>query len=343
LHDSYVFSLQQCGGCIIITWLGWLWKNAFVYTAIFGPVTAGPLGYLGLTNEYGKGGKHMVQYEKVDICPVCLENTSIHDFIPQHNIKECTNCGYVFDSPRPTLQTIAELYSQDEKYDQWLQPAKYRYLIKTNHKRLRIISKYSQRRNLFDVGGGCGFLLSLAKKEGYYDDVLGTEISTSAIKIAHDTFGIQLIQGEIEKVSLPRLFDNISIFHVLEHVPNCRTTLLAIHKLLNPGGIIFVAVPNDVDRILNLRRKIQRKPILPKIVLKINKQIHLSHFRVHTMKYLLESCGYEIVFSGLDPVGVSDRGARGLLWKIYYFISKIVLTVFKNNIFWTMLIIAKKK
>ncbi|WP_421712339.1 class I SAM-dependent methyltransferase, partial [Alteromonas abrolhosensis] len=39
-------------------------------------------------------------------------------------------------------------------------------------------------------------------------------------------------------------FDVITLWHVLEHLPDLEGTIIEIEKLLNPGGILIIAVPN---------------------------------------------------------------------------------------------------
>ncbi len=93
--------------------------------------------------------------------------------------------------------------------------------------------------SLLDIGAGTGAFLQAAKKRGW--TVQGIEPNTNARKKAQAK-GFQL------KVSLDELsnqqFDVITLWHVLEHIPNLEKTITKIDTLLKPNGIVLVAVPN---------------------------------------------------------------------------------------------------
>lgn len=62
---------------------------------------------------------------------------------------------------------------------------------------------------------------------------------------ARDVLGISVHLGAIEALSLPdESFDAVTLWHVLEHVTTPGTMLEAIRKVLRPGGVLLVSVPN---------------------------------------------------------------------------------------------------
>ena len=78
-------------------------------------------------------------------------------------------------------------------------------------------------------------------------EVIGTEISESAVALAKEKYGLSLFAGEVEALGLPpQSFDTITLFHVLEHVPDPGKLLTLCHDLLRAQGILVIAVPNDV-------------------------------------------------------------------------------------------------
>jgi predicted SAM-dependent methyltransferase len=58
-------------------------------------------------------------------------------------------------------------------------------------------------------------------------------------KIPNTVFDADTLQTLPEKS-----FDVITLWHVLEHLPNLEEDVKTIHKLLKPNGRILVAVPN---------------------------------------------------------------------------------------------------
>ena len=96
---------------------------------------------------------------------------------------------------------------------------------------------------VLDVGCGRGFLLDAFRRRGW--KVEGTEMSEASSAHAREALRIPVHLGAIETLSLPDgSFDAVTLWHVLEHVATPGTMLDAIHKVLRPGGILLVSVPN---------------------------------------------------------------------------------------------------
>ncbi|CAM3317647.1 Demethylmenaquinone methyltransferase [Flavobacterium longum] len=103
----------------------------------------------------------------------------------------------------------------------------------------KLILKYQNRGALLDLGAGTGDFLNAAKAEGW--QVTGVEPSEKAREIAA---GKNLTLYP-DTANLPdHSFDVITMWHVLEHVPDVNSQIITLKRLLKPGGTIVVAVPN---------------------------------------------------------------------------------------------------
>ncbi len=92
---------------------------------------------------------------------------------------------------------------------------------------------------LLDIGSGTGEFLVNAKKKGW--NVQGIEPNSKARALASKK-GIELLDSIQE---LPnKEFDVITLWHVLEHLPNLDDTIKTIERLLKPDGVLIIAVPN---------------------------------------------------------------------------------------------------
>lgn len=264
------------------------------------------------------------------------------------NIAQCRSCGHVFDNPRPTLQALIDFYSKPGKYDSWLEELGPRDRLW--RRRLRKIRSTRKAGTLLDVGTGIGQFLSLAR--GVFSEVHGTEVSTTAVEIARQKYGLELFHGTIEDLAPQgKTFDNVTLFHVLEHVPDPKAMLKTCHSLLGPGGILVIAVPNEVASLRGFKRRLfskLRKPAnggalgLPRLTLDGSiSEIHLSHFSPPVLARLLESTGFSILKNTLDPYYVRT-GLRRAKADFFYYSCLLFRNVFGVNIYDTILVIARK-
>lgn len=92
---------------------------------------------------------------------------------------------------------------------------------------------------LLDIGAGTGDFLVTAKNNGWA--IAGIEPSDKARNIAIDK-GIDFISGLSEVPD--NAFNAVTMWHVLEHVPDIEQHIKELKRILKPGGVIIVAVPN---------------------------------------------------------------------------------------------------
>lgn len=110
----------------------------------------------------------------------------------------------------------------------------------TLKQKVKSIGKPKLAKNkLLDFGAGTGDFLQVAKNNGW--KVTGIEPNQHARKLAVKK-GLNLFSSldELENEN----FDVITLWHVLEHVPNLDQILMQLQELLNPGGLIVIALPN---------------------------------------------------------------------------------------------------
>jgi 2-polyprenyl-3-methyl-5-hydroxy-6-metoxy-1,4-benzoquinol methylase len=126
---------------------------------------------------------------------------------------------------------------------------------------------------LLDYGCGTGIFLKTAKDKGF--TVMGVEPSPNARAVA------QKITGEIIYESLPQThneFHAITLWHVLEHVPNLNETLQSLKHCLTESGTMFIAVPNHLSPDAKLYADHWAAYDVPR---------HLWHFNQETMTRIL--------------------------------------------------------
>jgi ubiquinone/menaquinone biosynthesis C-methylase UbiE len=205
--------------------------------------------------------------------------------------------------------------------------------------------------SLLDVGAGIGQFLFTARTS--YREVYGTEVSASAVAIAKQKYGLDLFHGSVEELAQQgKRFNNITLFHVLEHVPDPRAMLKTCHSLLEDGGCLVIAVPNEITSLRGFKKrlfgKIRKESSqgllgLPRLTLDGSiAEIHLSHFTPSVLRRLVQATGFSVVVSTLDPYYVATGFAR-VKADILYYGCWAVHQIFRVNIYDAILMIARKE
>jgi SAM-dependent methyltransferase len=148
-----------------------------------------------------------------------------------------------------------------------------------------------QSRTLLDVGTSGGALLDVASKSGW--KVQGIEPFLEDVKKCQAK-GHDVVQGYAE--SLPyadNTFDVVHTSHVFEHLEDPLKAAKEAYRVLKPGGLLFIEVPNQLDnfgfrRDMFFRTVMQRKRGITSIH-------HLWFFGRKPLAQLLAIGGFEKV------------------------------------------------
>ncbi|WP_263649781.1 class I SAM-dependent methyltransferase [Rasiella rasia] len=131
------------------------------------------------------------------------------------------------------------------------------------------------KSSVLDVGAGTGDFLAVAKNRGW--SVSGVEVNSGARDKAAEK-GINLVSS-LEKVQNKK-FDVITLWHVLEHIPNYKETLATLESMLTNSGILIIAVPNFKSYDARHYKEYWAAYDVPR---------HLLHFSRNSLPKLLES------------------------------------------------------
>jgi 2-polyprenyl-3-methyl-5-hydroxy-6-metoxy-1,4-benzoquinol methylase len=106
----------------------------------------------------------------------------------------------------------------------------------------RFLPKPPGGQRLLDIGCGNGDFLANARDAGW--DAVGIDADPEAVAIARQR-GLDVRTGSIELFAGETgCFDAITLSHVLEHLHDPGQMIRAVHRLLKPGGVLFVDTPN---------------------------------------------------------------------------------------------------
>jgi 2-polyprenyl-3-methyl-5-hydroxy-6-metoxy-1,4-benzoquinol methylase len=166
-------------------------------------------------------------------------------------LRRCRRCRRMLLDPRLAPGEIPAAYS-DEYYGAG--PRKFIGPIE------RVVDSFRDRRaalaarllagiptagngRVLDIGCGSGQFLARLARSGCVCH--GTELSAETGRRAATVPGLTLHLGALEaETYAPGAFDIISIWHVLEHLPDPDMVLGYCRRWLAPGGALLIAVPN---------------------------------------------------------------------------------------------------
>lgn len=140
--------------------------------------------------------------------------------------------------------------------------------------KLRLINKYSAKGKMLDIGAGTGDFLVRAKDTGW--KTIGIEPSEKAKAIARKK-GVTFAE-DLSKIQ-DHSIDVITMWHVLEHVPNINEYIIELNRILKPTGVLFIAVPNFNSYDANYYGKYWAAYDVPR---------HLWHFSKFSIKKIFE-------------------------------------------------------
>ncbi|ALM08479.1 methyltransferase [Sediminicola sp. YIK13] len=140
-----------------------------------------------------------------------------------------------------------DLYYESDSYishtdsTQSLQDKLYQSVKKINlRNKITLINQYTTNsKSVLDVGAGTGDFLKQAQLNGW--TIAGVEPNPKARDLAEKK-NINL-SSSLEEITEP-LYDVITLWHVLEHLPNLETQISKLHNLLKPNGTLIIAIPN---------------------------------------------------------------------------------------------------
>lgn len=148
--------------------------------------------------------------------------------------------------PQPSLENLGKYYESvdyishtDSKRSLFEKCYHFIKSIALKNKLNLINSVQPSKGSILDIGAGTGDFLSFVQQEGW--QAIGVEPSEKAKAIAKKK-GVSFVgnTSELENNS----FDVISMWHVLEHVPDLDSQIKELKRLLKPNGTLIIAVPN---------------------------------------------------------------------------------------------------
>ena len=190
--------------------------------------------------------------------------------------------------PQPALQDLSRYYESDDYISHTdgkrsvFEKLYHAVKQKALRDKINIIKGFkSSSVTLLDIGAGTGDFLVEAKKNKW--ETWGIEPSEKAKDIAIQK-GVDFFD-DLNDVA-DNSMDVITMWHVLEHVPDVEKQITELRRILKPDGIIIIAVPNFKSYDAAYYGKYWAAYDVPR---------HLWHFSKTAIKKLFVAQGVELI------------------------------------------------
>ncbi|MCT4628583.1 class I SAM-dependent methyltransferase [Winogradskyella sp.] len=151
--------------------------------------------------------------------------------------------------PQPKAENLSEYYKSEDYISHT--DTKRNLLEKVYHivrtislkRKLKLINSFqSESKTLLDIGCGTGDFLATAQNDNW--KITGIEPNKNARQIANSKTSNSVFEIEYLETLEENSFDVITLWHVLEHLPELELHIKLLKHLLKPNGTLVIAVPN---------------------------------------------------------------------------------------------------
>jgi SAM-dependent methyltransferase len=199
----------------------------------------------------------------------------------------CDECSFVTAHPSTILDGLDHLYQGDyfrgDEYADYLGDKR---IIQKNFRRwLKTVRRFVPSGSLVDVGCAYGFFLELAQQ---HFRSFGYDVSEEAVEYAGSQLGVTAKCQDFLSDSgvFPDSIDAITMWDVVEHLPNPRQFIQHSAQVLKPDGFLFITT-GDIESWVARRQGRKWRLIHP--------PTHLQYFSKVTLTRLLNRCGFDVV------------------------------------------------
>ncbi len=227
-------------------------------------------------------------------CPLCGSNKGDALFEwRRRTMVRCSGCSLVYRNPRPTVFDVRRAYAADGT-DLGLEE---RVARRRSHEFRRFFDSFPADRpgRLLDVGCGYGFFLKMAEERGW--KAVGLDLNPKAVDYAKERLRVNAILGDLNDIPFPdESFDLVTLWNVVECVPDPLELLRQLRPVLREEGTIFIRTQNEKWQFLSFRLT----SLLPRLgwgnVFEDHPfatfVFHMASFSRFTLRLLIEQAGF---------------------------------------------------
>ncbi|PIR44968.1 MAG: hypothetical protein COV10_02055 [Candidatus Vogelbacteria bacterium CG10_big_fil_rev_8_21_14_0_10_51_16] len=199
------------------------------------------------------------------------------------NVLVCGHCGLAW---RETFDIPSDYYTELNAERGAPSESKMGTRLSNARDRLMTVKRFLPPRGICDVGCGEGLFLSALDDAGY-TKCWGIEPNVLACHSASQA-GYDIVLGgltDLPSLRIGRDLRAITLFHVLEHLPDPGAALRLIHEMIPAGGIVVLETP-DSEAYLQRATKHRNHLVY---------QEHLFYWNERSLQKILKQEGFRVV------------------------------------------------
>jgi SAM-dependent methyltransferase len=190
-------------------------------------------------------------------CPFCKSTDTV---LTQRkklllHLRTCNSCGLMYRWPKQSESFSERFYQKDYSEVPFTtdlpDPPTLREFIANNfagspkdfHDQIAVMHELLPDGRVLDFGCSWGYGVFQLRSAGY--EALGFEISRPRAEIGRRELGVEILDDLEDLLKIPdQSLDGIFASHVLEHLLSLKEIFANFARILKPGGVLAIMVPN---------------------------------------------------------------------------------------------------
>ena len=226
-------------------------------------------------------------------CPLCGAPALPEAALAPLVLVRCTSCAFLFRPDQADAEATKDLY-EGGRYE--TRDFARDYAIEQSiaerranaASRIDFLRRHATAGRLLDVGAAGGAFVLEAREAGFAAQ--GIEPAPAFARHAREVFGVDVRDGRLEDLAgTDETWDVVTLWHVLEHVPDPVGALRILRDVLAPGGAVVLEVPNVDSTAAGM---------LGASWTHLDPDAHVSHFGPATLRLAFERAGLRVDWMG---------------------------------------------
>lgn len=248
-----------------------------------------------------------MKVKSLPLCNICKKEAqpqAAHLGFEDTDIFFCSQCDYWFTFPEPSESDLIKYYNEvySPKRQSYIGKAYYLTMQRRAKAQVEFIKQNIKGsslktiiRNAVDIGCGYGALVDQLNKNEI--PAVGFDTDELMINIGKSHGNKNIHYSEFKPNPPFKMFDLITMSHVLEHIKDINNFLKTITSCLNSNGLIYIEVPNSSSDFFEER---------------CDTESHIHFFTENSLKKVLSNTGLEILSCKVSGPKINNKPQKEL-------------------------------